>query len=153
MSNKIPLNLYKKILTSVPIICVDVIISNKNNFLMVFRNTEPAKNQWWLPGGRVFKFETLEQAALRKAREETGLECRINNQVLTDNTIFSTGPNNIPVHSVNVCYSLYPLSKQPKVALDSYSDNYKWFKGVNPKWHPYIIKCLIMKGYKIDNNS
>lgn len=149
LNNIIPDNLYKKIIDKIPIVCVDVIINKNDSFLMVWRNTEPAKQQWWLPGGRVYKFETLEQAAIRKAKEETGIDCIIKNQVLTDNTIFDTGPYKIPVHSVNVCYSLVPKNKKTKITIDKYSDSFKWCEKVDINWHSYIIKCLIMEGYTI----
>ena len=42
--------------------------------LLIKRANEPAKGQWWFPGGRVHYLETRSQAASRKLREECGLE-------------------------------------------------------------------------------
>lgn len=71
----IPAGLYTQILGSVPILCVDVVVqSDRGEYLLVRRTNEPRRGQWWVLGGRVFKGETLQAAAIRKLREEAGLE-------------------------------------------------------------------------------
>jgi ADP-ribose pyrophosphatase YjhB (NUDIX family) len=68
---------YAKIIGLIPILCVDGIIRNsKNQVLLVKRNNEPLKGKWWVPGGRVHKGESLERAFRRKMREELGLKIR-----------------------------------------------------------------------------
>ena len=60
-----------------PFPTVDVIIEvgredGEKGIVLIFRKNEP--KAWALPGGFVDYGETLEQAAVREAREETGLE-------------------------------------------------------------------------------
>jgi len=51
-------NLYKKILEYLPILCVDVIIKDLNgSILLIKRNNEPLKGEWWVIGGRVLHGE------------------------------------------------------------------------------------------------
>ena len=74
-SNLINEDLYKQILTNMPIPCVDLVFSNeKGYFLLLKRNNEPLKSKFWLPGGRMLKGESSALAASRKCKEELGLD-------------------------------------------------------------------------------
>lgn len=88
MNQIIPSKLYRTILSVMPIVCVDVVIVNRNKCLLVKRKEEPAQGQYWLPGGRVYKMEPVEKAALRKAKEEVNLRCRFIKIVSIEQTIF-----------------------------------------------------------------
>jgi len=55
-----------------PFPTVDIIIRDGDQIVLIERRNEPAG--WALPGGFVDYGETLEIAAMREAREETGLE-------------------------------------------------------------------------------
>ena len=136
----IPQDEYEQIIARVPIVCVDVVIYYESKILLIKRGDEPARGEWWLPGGRLFKGETIEACALRKAREETGLDCHYDSIVHFDSTIFETGPNNIPVHSVNFCVRLWTNTNG--VNLDPSCLDYKWVDGAEPDQHPYIKKCI-----------
>ena len=77
--SKIPESLYKDIVKSVPIICIDLCIAChengiKNGYLLVKRKQEPLLGDLWVPGGRVFQNETLLDAAQRKLKEEKDAE-------------------------------------------------------------------------------
>ena len=68
-------NLYKKIMESIPVICVDAIIMNeKNEYLLVKRKNEPLKNKFWMVGGRLHKNELLLRGIKRKLKEEVGIK-------------------------------------------------------------------------------
>lgn len=124
MSNFIHQDLYDKFLINMPIICTDLLIFYKDNYLLIRRKDEPARGQLWFPGSRIRKGELGEQAAIRIAKEEVGLNCTVRKSLGFYETIFDTGPNNIPVHSVNLCYLLH--ASDNKVRLDSTSSEYIW---------------------------
>ena len=73
----LPVELYREVVDAMPILCVDLVLRDPNGkYLLVKRKNEPAKDRWWIPGGRLLKGETLEQGAVRQARKELGLEIK-----------------------------------------------------------------------------
>lgn len=69
----VPQELYSQIVASVPIACVDVLVSYQDKYVLIKRAQQPLKGEWWTIGGAVRKGERLEDAAYRKVIEETGL--------------------------------------------------------------------------------
>ncbi|WP_461866421.1 NUDIX domain-containing protein [Thermococcus sp.] len=56
---------------------VDIVILYKGGIILIKRKHEPFKNHWALPGGFVEYGETVEHAAVREAKEETGLDIKL----------------------------------------------------------------------------
>jgi len=105
MNGFISEDLYKKILQCLPISCVDIAIIAQGAVLLVKRKDFPAKGQWWLPGGRVLKGEMMKETALRKAREEVGLECHAGPIIYTAERFFPTAPLIFPYTASTVVFS------------------------------------------------
>ncbi len=58
-----------------PASTADIIVENEGKVLLIKRKNHPYKNMWAIPGGFVeYGKETLEEAAKRELKEETGLE-------------------------------------------------------------------------------
>ncbi len=64
-----------------PFPTVDIIIEEGEGVVLILRRNEP--RQWALPGGYCDYGESLEEAAIREAREETGLEVELLEQFYT----------------------------------------------------------------------
>jgi colanic acid biosynthesis protein WcaH len=144
----IPDDLYQQILESVPIACVDVAIVSGGKVLLVRRKDDPAKGQWWIPGGRVHKGEKLVEAARRKALDEVGIACHVGPIIHTDETIFPDGPYGVAIHSINTCFFLYPESNAASIQLDTHHEDAKWVETIDPGLHPYVRLCLAGAGLK-----
>lgn len=142
MSRFIPAPLYRQILECLPIACVDIAIVHRGAVLLVKRKDAPARGAWWVPGGRVWKGETMRETALRKAREEVGLECHVGPIIHTAETIFPDGPGGIAVHSINTCFFLYPEARDARPRLDAHHAGTKWVRTIPPGLHPYVVRCL-----------
>jgi colanic acid biosynthesis protein WcaH len=150
LNHNIPEELYYQILRSLPIACVDVVIISNGGALLVKRKDPPAPGQWWVPGGRVIKGETLKETARRKALEEVGLLCHVGPLIETSETIFPDGPCDIPIHSVNSCFLLYPYEDASRLQVrpDDHHVDWKWVSTIPEDLHPYVVRCL--KGAGLD---
>ncbi len=141
----IPLDQYARMTECLPILCVDLVIRNSmGDILLIKRENEPLKGQWWVVGGRVHKGETLEQAAIRKAKEEVGVE--IDNLQLLGyyEDTFEKSPygSAVPLHSVSVVFSASIDDSQP-IRLDGQSSEWKYSKEL-----PKRFRCTLV-GRKI----
>jgi 8-oxo-dGTP diphosphatase len=56
-----------------PLIGVGAVIIEADRVLLIRRGTAPLLGEWSLPGGVLESGETLREAVIREAREETGL--------------------------------------------------------------------------------
>lgn len=85
---------------------VDVlIVFPDKSFVLVKRSNPPFKGYWALPGGFVEYGETVEQAAIREAEEETGVRIKLLGLV----GVYSD-PNRDPRgHVVSIAFLAKPL--------------------------------------------
>jgi len=60
-----------------PLAGVGAVIVNEGKMILVRRGVEPGKGKWSIPGGLVELGETVRDAVVREAKEETGLEVEI----------------------------------------------------------------------------
>lgn len=76
-TERIPLPEWTSIVEHVPIVSVDLLVVYDGSIVLGKRQNEPAKGEWFVPGGRVHKHERLEAAVHRVAREELGVTVTI----------------------------------------------------------------------------
>ena len=68
-------DVFKQVIAHTPLISIDLIVRNAaDEVLLGQRINAPAKGSWFVPGGRVRKNETLDDAFVRLLREELGIE-------------------------------------------------------------------------------
>lgn len=60
-----------------PVPAVGVVCLKGDEILLIRRGKPPRAGEWSLPGGRIESGETVQAAALRELREETGVEAYI----------------------------------------------------------------------------
>jgi 8-oxo-dGTP diphosphatase len=60
-----------------PALTVDTIIIDDGKVVLIKRLNEPYKDHWAIPGGFVEYGEKVEDAAIREAKEETGLDIEL----------------------------------------------------------------------------
>lgn len=82
-----------------PLLTVDIIIEHEKGIVLIERKNQP--QGWALPGGFVDYGETVEAAATREAKEETGLE--LNN--LRQFRVYSNPDRDPRGHTVSVVFT------------------------------------------------
>ena len=153
MNDFINNKLYQKIHNYLPIVCVDIVIKVPDNgFLMVKRKENPAKDKWWLVGGRVFKNESLESAARRKVKDENGLVVEKVEKIVTGyELIFKEDPfgHGNGTHAICTCFSVF-INDLSILKLDKYHSDFKIFENYDNQWDSYLINCLSLAGFNFN---
>ena len=114
-----------------PLLTVDALIIFEGKLVLIRRKNPPYKDQFALPGGFVEVGETVETAAAREAKEETGLDIKIVKLL----GVYSDPLRDPRGHTVSVCFlakgrgnlkagsdakdtGLFSLNELPELAFD-----------------------------------
>ncbi|WP_150050016.1 MULTISPECIES: GDP-mannose mannosyl hydrolase [Methylomonas] len=115
-----------------PLVSIDLVVRAQNGkVLMGKRINRPAAGYWFVPGGRIYKGETLEDAFKRISLTELGIELEISAGVLlgafthiyADNFAGAAG---IGTHYVVLAYQLH-LEAADLGLPDQQHSAYRWF--------------------------
>ena len=99
-----------------PKLMVDVVIpSEDGKVVLIRRGSEPFEGEWALPGGFVEVGETVEEAAVREAAEETGLAVEVARLV----GVYSDPERDPRGHNVSVAFLARVLSGELAAATDA----------------------------------
>jgi len=79
--NLIPQDHWEAVVRHSPLVSVDLVVQNGSKIILGKRTNEPAKGEWFVPGGVVFKNEGLEEAVYRVAETELGVSVTIDRQL------------------------------------------------------------------------
>jgi 8-oxo-dGTP diphosphatase len=97
-----------------PVLTVDILIRLGDGWVFVKRKFDPYRGWWAIPGGQVEYGETVEQAAIREAREETGLDVRLVRLI----GVYSDPARDPRGHYVSVAYLADAISGKLRPASD-----------------------------------
>ncbi len=84
-----------------PLLTVDILIVQSGKIVLIQRRNPPFQGHWALPGGFVDVGETVEEAAVREANEETGLDVELQGLV----GVFSDPDRDPRGHTVSICFA------------------------------------------------
>lgn len=131
---KAPKKLFDKFSSYFPYSTVDVVIRNDTSFILAKRAIPPYQNRWNLPGGVVFKTEKLADAAKRVAKEELGLDVKVERFLgVYENPILSR-------HDISHVFIASILSGN--IVRDFQSSKVKFFKSIPQNMVPYQKKMV-----------
>ena len=124
--------IFSTVIESTPLVSIDLVVKNKHGqALLGQRLNRPAKNYWFVPGGRILKNESLADAFKRLTAEELGQTFSIEEAQLlgpfdhfyNDNVfgdVFST-------HYVAIAYELTLETELEQLPLNIQHESYQWF--------------------------
>ena len=92
-----------------------IIITGDTKLILVKRSFDPYRNHWAFPGGIVEYGETVERAAIREAKEETGLDVRIKRLL----GVYSDPKRDPRGHYVSVCFLCEPVGGTLKTSQET----------------------------------
>jgi len=129
---KIPADIFMQIVRHAPLISIDLLLHNENNeILLGWRNNQPAKDYWFVPGGRIYKNETIGEAFARIMSAETGISLDIEQAQFhgiyehfhpEQNFMNETG---FGTHYIVLAFDIQLTGSLPSLPMYQHSD-YKW---------------------------
>src|SRR4051812_4136657 len=73
MSSFLDHDIFRCVVQSAPLVSIDLLVRDRRGrYLLGRRKNRPAQGAWFVPGGRVWKDETLDAAFLRLTQAELG---------------------------------------------------------------------------------
>ena len=146
----VPPKIYRKIISLVPICCIDLVIKKNNSFLLVKRKENPVKDKWWFAGGRVLFNERLVQTAKRKLKEELNIKSFRKIEFLkAEEMRFKKGRFQRPEHNI-INVFLVELNEKDcaEIQADQTMQGFEWFGKIEKNFHPYVKRNLKLAGFK-----
>ncbi len=141
MSNRRPVS---------PQVAVGAVVMKEGKVLLVKRKKPPSRGQWAIPGGSVKLGETLQEAAEREIREETGLRIKANKTVYTFDVIERDEEGRVRFHYVIVDLTADLLGGELHPADDA--EDAAWFgpdeiehAGVNERTRAFLHEFVSEK--------
>mgnify|MGYP000588166281 FL=1 len=122
------------VIDSTPLVSIDLLLEDKDGrVLLGKRMNKPAKDYWFVPGGRVRKNERLSDAIIRISMTELGIEITIDqaqlmgafDHIYADNF---AGKEGINTHYVAMGYQVKMITNLSIESDDQHSDMIWWSK-------------------------
>ena len=122
-----------KIIEATPLVSIDLVIRNPpNKVLLGKRNNRPAMGYWFVPGGRIFKNETINQALKRISEVELGQDLSTKAPSLLGAYDHIYEDNFLNVKGINTHYVVLAfviaLQQKIEVKLDEQHTELKWWE-------------------------
>jgi colanic acid biosynthesis protein WcaH len=143
---------FKKVVELTPLFAIDLVVINSHNQILVGKRTNaPAKGYWFVPGGRIFKNESLELAFKRISLSELGYELNREDAFLLGlydhfykDSFYSS---EVSTHYINATHVIQIHEELMDLPFEQH-DNYKWLslseleqnKDVHPFSKVYLSK-------------
>ncbi len=102
-----------------PFVGVGAVIVRDNRVLLIRRGQAPLLGEWSLPGGVLECGETLREATIREAREETGLAVEVGEMLGVYERVIRGEDARVRYHYVLIDFLCRPAAGELKAASDA----------------------------------
>ena len=109
-----------------PFVGIGAIIIRNDRVVLVKRAHPPIQGQWSIPGGVLEVGELVREAAVREAREETGLTVEPGELLGVYDRVLRDGERRVQYHYVLIDFLCRPLTGELQAASDA--AEVRWFK-------------------------
>ncbi|MDS0282305.1 NUDIX domain-containing protein [Haloarcula onubensis] len=122
----VPPETFATCLNHAPQPCVDLVVEYDGGILLTRRQKEPANGEWFWPGSRLLRGERLDDAAVRVARDELGLDpVTVERLGVSEHFWEASAVDGVEDrHTVPVIYRVRPEGEQA-ITLDHQHDDYR----------------------------
>lgn len=136
-SRLLPEKVFEQVVANAPLVAIDLLVEDAGRrMLLGWRKNPPARDSWFVPGGRVRKDETLSAAFSRITEEELGRPFRLDQTVFvgiyqhfyTDNFLGEEGAS---THYLALAHRLWTGELPLRLPLTQHTQ-YRWE-------HPAVI--------------
>jgi 8-oxo-dGTP diphosphatase len=133
-----------------PLIGVAAIIIKGVSVVLIRRAKEPSMGEWSIPGGLVQVGETLSEAVIREAREETGLKVRQGPMVQLVERIITDPNDRVRYHYVIADYRCSLIEGELIAGSDACEACWALQESLEDYGLPALALEIINKAFEID---
>lgn len=141
---------YGILLDTVAIACVDIVVLNQYDEMLLGKRTREPQPDWWIIGGRMIPGESFEQAAARNLLRELGLDIEPNrfHYLDTFSLVWSKRtqpPQNNGCHTISI--TMFVTLTDREITTITPNDEYSELKWrslrdiVTSDLHTMVISC------------
>jgi ADP-ribose pyrophosphatase YjhB (NUDIX family) len=135
-----------------PLVGVGAVIIQDNRVLLIRRGQSPLLGEWSLPGGVLECGETVREATIREAREETGLVVETRELLGVYERVIRTDDGRVRYHYVLIDFLCDPVAGDLQAGSDA--ADARWFvhDDLDALDLPHDTRDVIKKGFKLQRS-
>lgn len=127
---------FKTVVASTPLVSIDLLVSNNDgDILLGQRLNRPAQGTWFVPGGRIYKNESLDHAFQRITESELGrVFDRHNSRLLGvyehfyEDSVFGQGGNAPGTHYIVIAHHIVLNAGDALTPSHEQHGMYRWWQ-------------------------
>jgi colanic acid biosynthesis protein WcaH len=133
---------WRTVVRTVPIVSVDLLVRHDGGVVLGKRENRPARGEWFVPGGRVRKGESLDDAVHRVAEAELGADVRTESRLgASDHRYDESEFADIPSKQY-VANGFVVRPRRDGFVSGSQHSDLRVFEPPFPDLHPYVEASL-----------